>query len=70
MLVVVGDIKILLNQIESHLWESANMLRSPVDAVDFNIFIFLRLFSSIYVIFGIKSQGMPAWRVTCKEGAT
>ena len=29
-----GDLT--LNQLESHLWESANILRGPVDAADFD----------------------------------
>lgn len=27
-------------QLESHLWESANILRGPVDAADFKTYIF------------------------------
>jgi type I restriction enzyme M protein len=33
-----------LSQLESHLWESANILRGPVDAADFKTFIFPLLF--------------------------
>ena len=33
-----------LSQIESHLWESANILRGPVDAADFMTYIFPLLF--------------------------
>ena len=33
-----------LNQLESHLWESANILRGPVDAADFKTYIFPLLF--------------------------
>ena len=29
------DQKFTLSQLESHLWESANILRGPVDAADF-----------------------------------
>lgn len=35
---------ILLSQLESHLWESANILRGPVDAADFKTYIFPLLF--------------------------
>ena len=30
-----------LSQLESHLWESANILRGPVDAADFKSYVFL-----------------------------
>lgn len=33
-----------LNQLESHLWESANILRGPVDAADFKTYVFPLLF--------------------------
>lgn len=33
-----------LNTLESHLWESANILRGPVDAADFKTYIFPLLF--------------------------
>ena len=36
--------EISLNQLESHLWESANILRGPVDAADFKTYIFPLLF--------------------------
>ena len=35
---------ISLSQFESHLWESANILRGPVDAADFKTYIFPLLF--------------------------
>jgi type I restriction enzyme M protein len=35
---------ITLNQLESYLWESANILRGPVDAADFKTYIFPLLF--------------------------
>ena len=35
---------ITLSQLESHLWESANILRGPVDAADFKTYIFPILF--------------------------
>lgn len=34
-----------LASLESHLWESANILRGPVDAADFKTYIFPPLFS-------------------------
>ena len=36
--------KVSLSQLESHLWESANILRGPVDASDFKTYIFPLLF--------------------------
>lgn len=36
--------KIELNQLCNHLWESANILRGPVDAADFKTYIFPLLF--------------------------
>ncbi|PRZ00472.1 type I restriction enzyme M protein [Jezberella montanilacus] len=35
---------VTLNTLESHLWESANILRGPVDAADFKTYIFPPLF--------------------------
>lgn len=35
---------ITLGQLEAHLWESANILRGPVDAADFKTYIFPLLF--------------------------
>ena len=35
---------ITLAQLESHLWESATILRGPVDAADFKTYIFPLLF--------------------------
>lgn len=35
---------VTLNTLESHLWESANILRGPVDAADFKTYIFPMLF--------------------------
>ncbi|HGK4820948.1 type I restriction-modification system subunit M N-terminal domain-containing protein [Pseudomonas aeruginosa] len=31
-----------LSQLESHLWESANILRGPVDAADFKTYSYIR----------------------------
>ena len=36
--------RVTLSQLESHLWESANILRGPVDAADFKTYIFPLLF--------------------------
>jgi type I restriction enzyme M protein len=36
--------EISLSELESHLWESANILRGPVDAADFKIYVFPLLF--------------------------
>ncbi len=36
--------QITLSQLESHLWEAANILRGPVDASDFKTYIFPLLF--------------------------
>lgn len=36
--------QITLSQLESHLWEAANILRGPVDAADFKTYIFPLLF--------------------------
>ena len=33
-----------INEVESHLWESANILRGRMDASDFKSFIFPLLF--------------------------
>lgn len=38
------DIQVSLAQLEGHLWESANILRGPVDAADFKTYIFPLLF--------------------------
>ncbi len=35
---------ITLSQLESHLWEAANILRGPVDAADFKTYVFRLLF--------------------------
>lgn len=35
---------ISINQLENHLWESANILRGPVDAADFKTYVFPLLF--------------------------
>lgn len=35
---------ISIDQLESHLWKSANILRGPVDATDFKTYVFPLLF--------------------------
>lgn len=41
-----------LSTLEAHLWETANILRGPVDAVDFKTYIFpLRCFKRISDVF-------------------
>lgn len=40
----MSDAQVSLSQLESHLWESANILRGPVDAADFKTYIFPLLF--------------------------
>ena len=35
---------VTLNQLESHLWEAANILRGPVDEADFKTYVFPLLF--------------------------
>ena len=37
-------IAVTLSQLESHLWEAANILRGPVDAADFKTYVFPLLF--------------------------
>lgn len=37
-------ISLTLGQLESHLWEAANILRGPVDAADFKTYVFPLLF--------------------------
>ena len=34
----MSDQQITLSQLEGHLWESANILRGPVDAADFKTY--------------------------------
>src|SRR5215813_13923231 len=53
---------ISIDTLESHLWESANILRGPVDAADFKTYIFpLLFFKSLSDVYGngngiIKAQ--------------
>lgn len=44
MTLLISSQPITTSQLESHLWESANILRGPVDAADFKTFIFPLLF--------------------------
>ncbi|MGB9443262.1 MAG: type I restriction-modification system subunit M N-terminal domain-containing protein [Desulfobacterales bacterium] len=47
-----------INSLSAHLWESANILRGPVDAADFKTYIFtLLFFKRILMIFSIPSSG-------------
>ena len=39
-----GNGETRLSQLESHLWEAANILRGPVDAADFKTYVFPLLF--------------------------
>ena len=41
---IVLDRAVTLGQLESHLWEAANILRGPVDAADFKTYVFPLLF--------------------------
>jgi type I restriction enzyme M protein len=41
---VLFNAPLSLSALESHLWESANILRGPVDAADFKTYIFPLLF--------------------------
>jgi type I restriction enzyme M protein len=48
---------ISITQLESHLWESANILRGPVDAADFKTYIFpLLFFKRICDVWGEEYQ--------------
>ena len=40
----ISEASIMLSQLESHLWEAANILRGPVDAADFKNDVFPLLF--------------------------
>jgi type I restriction enzyme M protein len=40
----MNNLPVTLNQLESHLWEAANILRGPVDAADFKTYVFPLLF--------------------------
>ena len=40
----MNDTGVSLSQLESHLWEAANILRGPVDAADFKTYVFPLLF--------------------------
>jgi type I restriction enzyme M protein len=52
---------ITLNQLESHLWEAANILRGPVDAADFKTYVFpLLFFKRISDVFDEEHQAALA----------
>src|SRR6202035_426774 len=40
----VNEIGLELSTLSNHLWESANILRGPVDAADFKTYVFPLLF--------------------------
>lgn len=40
----MSNTPVTLSQLESHLWEAANILRGPVDAADFKTYVFPLLF--------------------------
>jgi type I restriction enzyme M protein len=40
----MDEMMITISQLESHLWEAANILRGPVDAADFKTYVFPLLF--------------------------
>ena len=44
-----------LNQLESHLWEAANILRGPVDAADFKTYVFPLLFFKAFPMFTTRN---------------
>jgi type I restriction enzyme M protein len=53
---------ISLSQLESHLWESANILRGPVDAADFKSYVFpLLFFKRISDVHGSKDAAQALW---------
>lgn len=49
---------ITLSQLESHLLESANILRGPVDAADFKIYLFPRCSSGVQPYPAVLLDGM------------
>ena len=57
---------VTLNQLESHLWEAANILRGPVDAADFKTYVF-PLFSSSASPMCMTKNTRRRWR---NPGAT
>jgi len=44
MATMLPGLRVTLSELESHLWEAANILRGPVDAADFKTYIFPLLF--------------------------
>jgi len=51
---------ITLNQLESHLWESANILPGSVDAADFKTYIFRCYSSNASAMSGTNGKPMAA----------
>ena len=62
--------QISLGQLESHLWESANILRGPVDAADFKTYIFRSCSSSASVTSGTTSTRKSSTRSATKQLAS
>ena len=59
---------VTLNQLESHLWEAANILRGPVDAADFKTYVFpLLFFKRISDVHDEEYQAALAWKATLTE---
>jgi hypothetical protein len=55
---------ISLSQLESHLWEAANILRGPVDAADFKTYVFPLLFSNGFRTSTTKNTKRPSLKPT------
>ena len=52
-----GNSRTVISILSSHLWESANILRGPVDAADFKTYIFpLLFFKRISDVFDEETQ--------------
>jgi hypothetical protein len=51
-----------LSQLESHLWEAANILRGPVDAADFTTYVFPQLFFKRKVWAGVSVATRGSWQ--------
>jgi hypothetical protein len=62
----------ILSQLESHLWEAANILRGPVDAADFKTYVFPLLFfkrlSDVHdIVAGISTLHHHCWAKWCGQ---
>jgi len=52
---------VTFNQLESHLWEAANILRGPVDVADFKSYVFpLLFFKRLSNVHDEEYQAAPA----------